>query len=74
MTELTHAEAELLRWAGSEFKRRTRLVKVGAGKIDWLDPGTRVSWTEITTKAEALGIARKGVDLRTWYDENKEGT
>jgi hypothetical protein len=68
---MTDAEAELLSWVKQEYLRRTRLIKVGAGKIDWIDPGTRVSWTEVVTKAEALGVARKGVDLRLWYEENK---
>jgi hypothetical protein len=67
---MTTAERELIAWFKSEFARRTRALGEGKGRIDWIDPGTRVSWSEITTKAEQLGINRDMVDLRNWFNAN----
>ena len=64
-------EQQLINWAAVEFDRRTQLLREGEGQIDWIDPGTRVSWTEIVERARDLGITMNVVELRHWWDENK---
>lgn len=66
---LTREEKTLLDWGNAEFARRTRAVEDGTADVYWLDPGTRVSWTEICAKAEELGVKRvqSPVDFRVWF-------
>ena len=56
---------KLIDWIDSEYARRTKAVKNGTARIDWIDEGTRVSFSEIVAKAEALGIDTNPVSLRT---------
>lgn len=68
MIDPTKGQA-LLDWYRSEYDRRTNAIEDGSGKIDWLIPGYRVSFTEVIMKAEQLGIRMNPVDLRRWFDE-----
>jgi len=47
------------------------VVSAGTPRIDWLDPGTRVSWSEIVAKAEEFGIKSDPVTLRLDFDRAK---
>ena len=62
----------LVEWYKSEFKRRTDLLAAGNGRIDWIDPGTRVSFSEIWAKAEELGIEENPVTLRIVFGNLKK--
>ena len=64
---MTESERQLLNWVSTEYNRRSVALSEGHGRVDWLDPGTRVSWSEIIAKAESLGINRNPVNLRQWY-------
>ena len=55
---------ELRRWRHAEFTRRTRALEAGADRIDWVDPGTRVSFSEVCEKARELGLEMNVVELR----------
>ncbi|MCA2998449.1 MAG: hypothetical protein ING75_07580 [Rhodocyclaceae bacterium] len=55
---------KLLEWYCAEYERRTKAVDEGTADIDWLIPEYRVSWTEVVTKAEQLGIKFNPVDRR----------
>lgn len=55
---------QLKQWRRETFAERTRLLNAGQGRIDWLDEGTRVSWTEVVAKAEKLGVTLHPVELR----------
>lgn len=55
---------KLRQWRRAEFKRRTALLQVDLGRIDWLDPGTRVSFSEVCEKARELGIDLPVTELR----------
>lgn len=71
---MTPEEQALLNWGREEFARRTKAVEDGTASIYWLDPGTRVSWTEICVKAEELGVkrAKNPVEFRLWWDEARK--
>jgi hypothetical protein len=58
---------ELVAWYRGEFDRRTSALNSGQGRIDWLDAGSRVSFSEVSAKAEELGIKANPVDLRTRF-------
>jgi len=61
--------AALRAWFEKEYRRRSAAVRAGTGKIEWLDKGTRVAWSEIAMKAVELGITDDIVTLRKWWDE-----
>jgi len=64
---VTGDQLELLAaWYRSEFRRRTAAIEAGDGRIDWLDPGTRVSLTEVRSYAESVGIEMKAQDTIDW--------
>ena len=63
----TPAENELVKWYDETLLMRSRAVAQGTGKIDWLLPEYRVTWSEISAKAEELGIKRNVVDMRLWW-------
>jgi hypothetical protein len=59
---------KLIAWFKAEYARRTAAIKTGKGRIDWLDPGTRISWSEVLAKADELGIdTRDPVNLRLQF-------
>lgn len=60
---------ELVAWVRAEYARRTRAIAAGNGRIDWLDPGTRVSWSEVFAKAHDLGMKCAPVELRITLSE-----
>jgi hypothetical protein len=66
---MTPADRQLLHWYNETYQSRTRAVRDNTARIDWLDPGTRVSWTEMVAKAEELGIRKNPVALRSWWHE-----
>lgn len=73
MRPMTEAERKLLDWFDTEFKSRTKAVKNSTARIDWIDPGTRISWTEILSKAEELGITtRNAVEMRQWWINHRK--
>lgn len=48
---------KVLEWADDEYKRRTKAIKSGEStNVDWLEPTTRVSATEIMSQADAMGL------------------
>lgn len=55
---------ELTNWFRAEYQRRTMAIENGTGRVDWLDCGTRVSWSEIVSKARDLGITDDVVTMR----------
>ena len=59
---------QLVKWYRRERRCRTAKVREGTARIDWLDPGTRVSWSEIVAKAEEFGIKSDPVTLRLDFD------
>lgn len=52
-------------WAREEFARRTEAVETGTAPIGWLDPGSRVGFSECVAKAETLGSTLSLPDLRS---------
>jgi hypothetical protein len=63
---MTTAHAHLATWFKTEFARRTKLLEAGDGRIDWIDAGTRVSFSEVSAKAGELGLPDDVVALRLW--------
>jgi hypothetical protein len=68
---------DLIKWFWSEFNRRTDAIASGAARIDWLDTGTRVSWTEVVSKAEELGLDTSNpvkfrLDFQRAYSASKD--
>lgn len=51
-------------WLKAEHIQRTRLICEGKGRIDWLDYGTRVSFSEVCAKAAELGLDVSPVQIR----------
>jgi hypothetical protein len=51
-------------WFDAEFRHRTKMLEAGEGKISWLNPGTRVSFSEVCAKAEELELSSNPVELR----------
>ena len=68
---ITEAETELLRWFRDTYRARTDAVQAGTAPIEWLDEGTRVSWTEIDAKVEQLGIRREPLEMRLWWRQQE---
>lgn len=60
---------KLIAWYKAEYKRRTDLLDRDQGQIDWLDPGTRVSFSEVWAKAEELGVNESPVTLRIIFSK-----
>lgn len=60
---------ELAKWYKNEYRRRTDAINNGEGRIDWLDEGTRVSFSEIQEKANEFGIQVNVVKLRLLLDD-----
>lgn len=56
--------AALQAWINAEFARRTAAVEAGTADLDWVVPEYRVSWSEVWSKAEELGLSMSLVDLR----------
>lgn len=55
----------LKQWYREEFDRRTKLIEAGeVNRIDWIDPGTRVAFSEVCAKAREKGIDSNVVNLR----------
>jgi hypothetical protein len=57
-------QAQLICWYQKEYRRRTRAVRRGAGRIDWLDSGTRVSLTEVRSYADSIGVTLTPDDVK----------
>ena len=72
--EIEISEQQLLKWFDEEYARRSRAVSDGTGKLDWLLPEYRITWSEITAKAEELGIKRNVVDMRLWWAKQRGET
>lgn len=66
---MTPQEKTLFCWFKRTLSERTTAVKENRAPIDWIDPGTRVSWSEVVSKASDLGIVRSPADLRVWWWE-----
>ena len=59
--------AKLGAWYRSQFELRTAAIEAGDGRIDWLNPGTRVSLTEIRSYAEIIfGIEMTAQETIDW--------
>jgi hypothetical protein len=71
---MTPEQISLIMWARRERAYRTKAIKMGVGRIDWLDPGTRVSMTEIIAKAEEIGMdpCKDILAFRLWWDEARK--
>jgi hypothetical protein len=62
---------ELMAWYCAEYDKRTKAVEEGVAPIDWAVPEYRISWTEVVSKAEGLGILTSPLDLRLWFHEQQ---
>jgi hypothetical protein len=60
---------ELIYWYKREFRQRTALLAKGEGRIEWIDAGTRVSFSEVCEKADDLGLEMNVVELRTALED-----
>lgn len=56
---------EAAKWAAAEFERRTVAVARGDGPVGWIDPSSRVMWSEVL----AAGFPLKMVDDREAFHE-----
>ena len=45
---------DIRKWYREEFHRRTKLLAKGEGRIDWVNEGTRVSFSEICHQADIM--------------------
>lgn len=54
--------AQIAHWFHRTFDQRTAALEAGDGKIEWLDRGTRVSWTELVSFAETIGVTLHPTD------------
>ena len=70
----TPAENELIKWFDEQYAMRSRAVAEGTGRIDWVVPEYRITWSEITAKAETLGIVRNVVEFRLWWAKQRGET
>lgn len=60
---MTRCQAiQITAWYRTVFALRTAEIHAGRGKIEWLDRGTRVSWSELVAYAETLGIELRPTD------------
>ncbi len=62
----------LRQWFDQEFSHRTNELLNNRGDLDWVNPGFRVRWSEVVSKAEELGLPTGNadlVDLRLWFYE-----
>ena len=59
---------QLVKWYRREYDHRTAKVCIGIAPINWIDKGTRVSWSEVYSKARELGIESDPVTLRLDFD------
>jgi urocanate hydratase len=66
---MTPEQQKLLDWFDATFAQRTAAVENNTARIDWIDEGTRVSWSEIAMKAVEFGDLRDIVTLRRWWEE-----
>lgn len=65
------AEESLIYWIKGEFVRRTIAVKKGTADISWIVPEYRISFTEVVSKAEELGVEIENmVDFRLWLGDS----
>lgn len=62
--------AYLRYWIKLQYDYRTDEIEQNRGRIDWIDPGTRVSFTEVWAKAEDLGIKMNVVEFRLWLGKS----
>jgi len=70
VTTVTEDQLELLAaWYRSEYRKRTKAIKEALAdvKIDWLDPGTRVSLTELSSYAQSIGMPMSAQDRIDWF-------
>jgi len=58
----SHHKYKIKNWYQDQYWFRTRALNKGEGKIDWVDPGTRVSWSEVVAYAETLGLQLSPLD------------
>jgi len=54
----------LKEWLRQEYDRRTRALEQGAGRIEWVMPECRVSFSEVVEKARELSIKDNITELR----------
>jgi len=67
---VTDEELELLeKWIRAEFALRTYAIAHGIHNVDWLDPHTRVSYTDIASKATDMGIRADPFEFRERMQE-----
>jgi hypothetical protein len=62
------AISSLIKWHKDEWDRRTKAVEEGTkASLEWVLPESRITMTEVLTKAEQLGIVEwSTVDFREW--------
>jgi hypothetical protein len=63
----TPAERALIEWFDEQYMLRSWAVGQGTGKISWVVPEYRVTWSEVCAKAEELGIKRNVAEFRLWW-------
>jgi hypothetical protein len=69
MAHLPPLEQSLKDWFDAEFDRRTQAVEAGdlsPKDLVWLSPDYRVQFSELSAKAEELGLRISPVDLAAW--------
>lgn len=55
---------QITQWSRDLYRRRTEALDQGVGRIDWVDPGTRVCLTEVRTYAASIGVTLDVNDVR----------
>jgi hypothetical protein len=65
---MTPDQVRLVAWIEFEFIRRTLAVRRGGAPLDWVGTDHRVSFSEIQTQAEELGLGETGDHLREWIN------
>ena len=68
---MSPAQQELVKWERREYRRRSRLLRLGhpQAQIDWVSPEYRVTWSEVCAKADELGLepGKDIVSFRLWW-------
>jgi hypothetical protein len=65
---ITPSQVRLMAWIEFEFIRRTLAVRRGGAPLDWVGTDHRVSFSEIQTQADELGLEATGDHLREWMN------
>ncbi len=60
---------QIVAWAKAEYDRRTKLIEGGHGRVDWIEPSTRVSLTEVRSYADGIGITMGVNDVADFLKE-----